>query len=260
MPTQSQNNNIPAHTDQPVLTQLGLSDKEAEIYQLMLRHGKTPASKILPETTLKRTTVYSILEDLAKKGIVEKDESGAIIEFRAKHPYALKEYLESRVSEIKTAESKLDAVLPEFISFYNSAQNRPGVKFYEGLDGIWKILQDTLTSKTEILNLIDTEAVDKYMKDINKKYIKERERKQIKKRLIAVDSPYAREHFKNNDPLTGVKLINLEIIPFETSLQIYDNKVAYITLNDNLLTGMIINDQKIYATNKAIFDFLWSKG
>lgn len=260
MPTQSQNNNVPANTDQPVLTQLGLSDKEAEIYQLMLRHGKTPASKILPETTLKRTTVYSILEDLAKKGIVEKDESGAIIEFRAKHPYALKEYLESRVSEIKTAESKLDAVLPEFISFYNSAQNRPGIKFYEGLEGIWKILQDTLTSKTEILNLIDTEAVDKYMKDINKKYVKERERKQIKKRLIAVDSPYAREHFNNNDPLTGVKLVDLEIVPFETSLQIYDNKVAYITLNDNLLTGMIISDPKIYTTNKAIFDFLWSKG
>ncbi|NMC51501.1 hypothetical protein GYA54_02090 [Candidatus Kuenenbacteria bacterium] len=245
-------------SDQPVLTQLGLSDKEAEIYQLMLRHGKIPASKILPETSLKRTTVYSILEDLTKKGIVEKDESGAIIEFRAKHPYALKEYLESRVSQIKTAESKLDAVLPDFISFYNSAQNRPGVKFYEGRSGAEKVLADSLTSRTEILSYVDIESIIKYIPDINKIYAAKREKLSIKKRGILIDTPAARKYLENyHTAVTESKLISAEPFPFQTIMQIYDNKISYLTLSGQAMVGVIISDQHIYNMHRYLFEHLW---
>lgn len=241
-----------------LLNQLGLSDKEAEIYEIMLKLGKIPASQLLPKTSLKRTTVYSILEELTVKGLIEKDESQAIITFRAKHPYSLKEYLESRVSQIKTAESKLDAVLPDFISLYNAAQNRPGVKFYEGAEGAKKVLDDTLNSKTEILTIADVEAADKYIKKINEDYVKARIKKEIPKRFLAVDNEYSRNFFqRQGSAFIETKFCPLKISPYNTGMQIYDNKIAYVTMNDKFILSTIIEDEYIYSMHKALFNYIW---
>jgi len=245
-----------------LLAQIGLSEKEAEIYEIMLGMEKVPASMVLSQTNQKRTTVYSILEELAKKGLVEKDESGAIIRFRARHPYALKEFMESQISNIKTASDKLDAVLPEFINVYQQSQNMPGVKFYEGLEGVKKVLDDSLTSKTEILVVADLEAINKYIKDINDEYVKQRKKKNIKKRILVLDSEYARNYFKTEygaAEVTDIKFCPLKISPFRTGIQIYDNKISYITMTDSLLTATIVNDPYIYSMQAALFEFIWSK-
>jgi hypothetical protein len=38
---------------------------------------------------------------------------------------------------------------------------------------------------------------------------------------------------------------------------IYDNKVSFITLDQNRAIGIIIEDPDIYKTNQAIFDYVW---
>ncbi len=244
--------------EKDLLNQVGLSDKESEIYQILLKLGKVPASKILPETDLKRTTVYSILDDLLAKDIITKDDTHKITEFRAKHPYALKEFLEAKVSQIKTTESKLDAVLPDFISLYNTAQNRPGVKFYEGVEGAKRVLDDTLTSKTEILTIADVEAADKYIKKINTNYVKARIKKQIPKRFLAIDNEYARNFFtKQGTDMTTIKFCPLKISPYNTGIQIYDNKIAYITMNEKFILSTIIEDKFIYSMHQALFNYIW---
>jgi sugar-specific transcriptional regulator TrmB len=267
MPTQTnpKNNPLSTPTEQPVLNQLGLSAKEAEIYQIMLRHGKTPASKILPETKLKRTTVYSILEDLAKKGIIEKDESGAVIEFRAKHPYALKEYLESQVSQIKTAESKLDAILPDFISFYNSAQNRPGVKFYEGTEGIKKVLADTLKDnpQKEIFTFSDVAGYSQYLKEWNQSYYsKERLKHNIFERVIIPNHSQALEYMKDykGNEVTDIVFIDNNLFPFSTEINLYNGKVSFVTFSEKEHMGVIVQSEEIFRTLKSVFEFCWFFG
>ncbi|HOZ36476.1 MAG TPA: helix-turn-helix domain-containing protein [bacterium] len=251
-----QNNNSPVNTDQPILTQLGLSDKEAEIYQIMLRHGKTPASKILPETSLKRTTVYSILEDLVKKGIVEKDESGAVIEFRAKHPYALKEYLESRVSQIKTAESKLDAVLPDFISFYNSAQNRPGVKFYEGKEGIIKIYEELLKQGKNIDSIEDKGEMAAFIPEYSKDYPKKRVKHNIFNRVIAPsDNPI---NPTNEKEMRETRFIPTSQFPFRMDVKIVGQLVSLITFKKDNPTGVLIDNQELAENFRMMFELIWN--
>jgi sugar-specific transcriptional regulator TrmB len=245
-------------SESSLLSQIGLSKNEAEIYEIMLKLGKVPASKIFTNLSQKRTTIYAVLEELIKKGLVEKDDNQPVTEFRAKHPYALKEMIDTQVQSIKTAENKLDAVLPDFISLYNTAQNRPGVKFYEGEEGAKKVLNDTLTSKTEILTIADVEAADKYIKKINEDYVKARIKKGIHKRFLAIDNDYARKFFlSQNQEMTKTKFCPLKISPYNTGIQIYDNKIAYITMNERFILSMIIEDEFIYSMHKAIFDYLW---
>jgi hypothetical protein len=44
---------------------------------------------------------------------------------------------------------------------------------------------------------------------------------------------------------------------FQSVMQIYDNKVSYITLTDDYLVGIIITDQYIADTHKYLFESLW---
>jgi len=254
-------NKKPMLIEKDLLNQVGLSDKESEIYQILLKLGKVPANKILPETDLKRTTVYSILDDLLAKDIITKDDTHKITEFRAKHPYALKEFLEAKVSQIKTAESKLDAVLPDFISLYNTAQNRPGVKFYEGIEGIKKVWWDSLKSKTEIYTLGDLEVLAKKFGNLNKKYFQQRKKINIFKKAITVDSEFNRKFLKTYDTkYTYTKLIKNFPIDFSsTIMEIYDNKISYTTLVGDLYIGVVINDKSIYNMHKTLFEFIWQQ-
>ncbi|HOY56028.1 MAG TPA: helix-turn-helix domain-containing protein [bacterium] len=247
-------------TESTLLTQIGLSEKEAEIYQILLKIGKAPANKVLPLTQLKRTTVYSVLEELAQKEIVEKDESSAIIEFRAKHPYALKEYLETRVSQIKESEGKLDAALPNLITLYSEAQERPGVRYLESIGGFKKVYEDILQTKKELV--IFTSAHDQTRADmsvvINENINKQKKLGINTKAIWMLDEKITKatiDELKLNN--VAIRLTKNPLFALPAQIIIYGQKIAITSLKNEIVTTLIENEN-IATSLKNIFDFVWS--
>jgi len=145
-------------------------------------------------------------------------------------------------------------------SLFNLSVGKPGVQFYEGEDGVWEVLMDSLTASEEILTYADLEAIEKYIPALNAEYSTLREEKNVKKRGLVIDSPIARRFLSSYDgSVTHTKLISAKehVPPFHTIMQIYDNKVSYITLTDDYLIGIIITDQHIANTHKYLFESLW---
>ena len=246
--------------NQPTLMAAGLTKTQAQIYEYLLNNKEARANKITRDLKISRGTVYYTLDELVGLKLAEKiDEPNQISRFRAEHPAVLQKIFEDKEKSLIKEKSALSENLPDLISAFNLTNNKPGIKFYEGEGGIWRVLEDTLVSKSEILTIADVEAVDKYLRELNKKYVNERNKLGIKKRLIAVDSPYAREHFAKANDLTDVKLMKTAINPFSTSIHIYDNKIAYITMTETYLAGMIINDPHIYSMQKSLFEQIWEK-
>lgn len=243
-----------------IFQKAGLTPTQSSILEYLFEKKEDRASNIAKKIKKSRAMVYKDLEELASLKIIEKhDKSNQVSIFRLGHPSYMEKFFDEREAKIKKDREMFNNYLPDMISSYNLMSNKPGVKYYEGEEGIWKILNDTLKSKTEILTIADVGAVDKYLKEVNKKYVEKRNKKKIKKRLLALDSEYAREHFAGRGELTDLKLIDLEINPFSTSLQIYDGKIAYITMTKEILTGTLIEDENIYSMHKALFDLLWQK-
>ncbi len=243
-----------------LLQEIGLSQKEATIYQLMLELGQTPAKTIIAKTSMPRGTVYEILDQLVQKGLLEQYQNEKnLTVFRAKHPYALKEYIESQKQKMTQTEIKLESLFEDFTKLFHQSQQRPGVKFFEGMEGVKKALKDSLTSKTEILTVADIEATVKFINEINEEYVRERNKEKIPKRLLAVDNAFSRERYKAKKNLLDVRLLKISIQPFNTSLQIYDDKIAYITMNEKGLTATIIENPFIYSMHRALFEILWER-
>lgn len=171
-----------------LFTSLGLSANESIIYEYLLKNGESSAGAIIKKTPLKRGVIYNCLEDLAKKDLITEQRiaktkgGGKIAYFTPNHPQKLEEYVESEKIRLEKVQKTLDLGLPAIISDFNLISGKPGVKFYEGIEGIKKVLEDTLTSKEAIYAYSDIEAIVKHIDKINKSYAKKREDLKIKKR------------------------------------------------------------------------------
>lgn len=242
------------------LAGLGLTEDQSALYATLLNEGPLPASKVALISGVPRTLSYVVLEQLEKQGLVEKsDTKGSAATFSALHPVRLQELAEDRRKQAESAFSSIKTLLPELTSAYNLASGKPGVQFFEGHDGVREALFDSLTSKETIYTYADMETVDGYAGDINEEYVRARLRRKISKKIIMPDTPAARaEMRKGDDELTMLRLLNdQDAPPFHTAIEIYDNKVSYLTFTKEMLTATIIHNPAIYQVHRYLFEYQW---
>jgi hypothetical protein len=135
------------------------------------------------------------------------------------------------------------------------------------MEGIERVMQDTLTSK-EPLRTYST--MDSWFSRADTKefilwYGKERAfRKKIPIRSITTDTPLGRKYLEEDYPGTddGSSLAHWRWMPkditvFSNEINIYDNKMAIVSLGKNELLGIIIESDAIAETQKSIFEIAW---
>lgn len=241
------------------LIQAGLNPEQAAIYEAMLRLGPSPARKISQNSPYKRSLVYKILDELAELGLAtKKDEIGKISLFEPAHPIKLRELVEKQERKTRDAQVALDGVMAQLSSSFNLISGKPGVQFFEGLEGVNKITADSLTAKGVIYSYVDNEAVSKYVPKINDEYVKKRERLGIKKQMITVDGEYIRRKVKTYNPAVSEVRVIPSQYPFVSVMQIYDNKISYLTLDEKNMIGIIIDDPYLAKMHKTLFEYTWS--
>lgn len=243
------------------LVQTGLEPDQAQIYEILLKAGPLKAGQVASKSTLKRGLTYKILDELVGFGLVTKIEPpGKIAIFEPAHPLKIKDFTEAREQKLKSAQLALDGILGQLTSDYNLALNKPGVQFFEGYEGMKKVIFDNLSSKTEIFSYLDMTAIDKYIPEINKEYVAKRERLKLKKRNLVNDTPENRNRLASyHRDITEVRLMKLKnsAIHFASMIQIYDDKISYITLDPKRLIGVIIQDRNIVEMHRQLYLYTW---
>lgn len=246
---------------QDSLVKIGLNYYQAVVYETLLKEGALPAGKLSLKTPFKRGLVYKILDELVKEDLVEKDEPPQkVAVFRAGHPTKLRAFAERKEQLARDAKLALEGVLPSIVSDFSALSGKPGVLYYEGEAGIAEILEDSLSTKTEVLTYADAETIIRHIKKINDGYVKKRKQLGIKKRLILLDNEFTRNYAKNNkDELTETRFIDHEMYQFSSLAEIYDGTVSYVSLSENKKSGFLIKNPEIYQMQKALFEFIWGK-
>ncbi len=192
--------------------------------------------------------------------MVNKRSKDKVSFFSPGHPERLRELIEVQEDELQKAERNLNSNMPKLVSEFNFVSEKPGVKYFEGLDGLKKVLNDTLSSTEPIRSFSDIEAVSKYMEDMDKQHLEQRKKLNLKKRVIVTDSKFTKNYLKNyNRELTRYKFIDHKTHPIYSLVEIYDGKVAYISLSEKAIVSMIITNQNIYNFHKSMFEFVWSR-
>ncbi len=242
------------------LVEAGLTPDQALVYETLILHGPLQASRIHRKVALSRPLIYKVLGDLERLGLVEKDETkSAVAVFTPAHPLKLKEILDKKFEAAQNAKTALEGTISKLVSDFNLVSGKPGVQFFEGVQGMKAILDDALTSKTEICAYIDIATIESEVPEISRAFGLARQKRGIKKRNIAIDTPANRKlvYAGHMDTVTEERLIPWPSPAFGATMQIYDNKVSYLTFGVQKI-GVIITDPQISAMHRTLFEFAWN--
>jgi sugar-specific transcriptional regulator TrmB len=234
------------------LCQIGFTEKEAMVYLELLTIGPQAASVISKRVGMNRSTTYSILKTLIKKGVLSTSEKSGMQLFIANDPNCLIGYIDRKCRTFDYYREDFVVMVPKFRNLGSEYSFRkPVVKFFEGVEGCRYVMNDALKAKGEICSFI---PIHKYLLPSMKDFIIEK----LKFRAIVPELPDVREFFEGVDSvrLLYVPPTQLENI-FENQINIYDDKVTIMHWEKGEEYGVVINSKEVASLQRLIFEMAW---
>ncbi|MFV8818884.1 TrmB family transcriptional regulator [Haliea sp. E17] len=238
------------------LRQLGLDEREINIYRALLRLGPASIRDVAADAGINRGTTYETLKQLAAKGVVNYFPRGKRRVFQAEEPERLLQLGEQKQQALTQA---LDQLRTEVIPALKQSQAKfsPGnVRFYEGDDGVELVLRDILDSAGRDpergYSVISTRTLRRHLYRPFPNFTRLRESRGIRVRVIAVGEGGDEAEYAER------KWLPTSTDPDASYIAIYPPKVAMITLaEENYPVVIIIDSAAIAATQQILFDTLW---
>lgn len=240
-----------------IFKKIGLPEKMAKVYSAVLEFGPQTAQQIAQKVSIPRPTVYVHIESLMKRGLVSKIEKGNKVYFIAESPENLRRLIETKLKGVESASLELKKSIPQLNLLFETAEEKPRIRFFEGKEGLLTMIKDFKTSKFDSVE--EFVSMDKAFEtmppgdnDFRKKIAKKF--KKIPMRIIYTSKkgPF----LKNKEGSKERRFMPPEKFPHSGSITIYGNKAALMAKNKHLI-GIIIENREIANTIRTLFDFTW---
>lgn len=118
------------------LQDIGLNEKEATLYLALVQVDNSSVIDLSKKTKINRSTVYVVLEGLAKKGLVSETTVGKKTHYQAEPPERLETFVERQKVNLDEQSKRLKDIIPQIKTVQRETGERPVVKYFEGREGI----------------------------------------------------------------------------------------------------------------------------
>lgn len=247
-----------------VLKNLGLTDNEIKIYLTSLALNHAPVSIIAKKCGIKRTSAHTIIEKLAKKGFLTSFNKKNIKYFSAIDPEIIVDKCKENAQNANNMLKRIEYILPVLANLKSTYQNKTKLKFFEGFDGIKGLFNDALHDNEVIKAIMQVEDFsEELLKFLENEYFPKRSLNKAKLgKSIFLSNKKDNDYLHKLKNILGesegdIKKISLQKLSLNVSFQLYSNKVAIYSTGKDDLGGILIENEKIYNTFLAIFDFIW---
>jgi hypothetical protein len=232
------------------LTDLGLSEKQAEIYLALVEIGKGTAYAIAKQAKVKRPNTYVILEELRKKGLVLKIPHDKNQVFVAKDP---SELFIDQEEKIRMARK----ILPELLARASRKTGKAITYLFEGLDGVEKALK----YKEDTPRLLTFYAkADNGSQSIPKIYLDHDRSLANKKVKIRGFAPFHQSlaTFRKKDSLPERKIKELPLSEFSpnVSVEIGDTFIKIFLHKEK--QALIVENKDFSELLQQVFEIAWN--
>jgi sugar-specific transcriptional regulator TrmB len=240
-----------------ILTKSGLSKNESKVFLVLLELGRGTVTQITRKAGLNRTTGYDILDNLVTKGLASISGKEPKQEYIAESPDKIIFLLEKEINDKNERLGELKKILPEMKSLHNVA-GRPKVRFYEGVQGLKDVYEDTLTSHEEIRAYATYDDMQKALPGYFPEYFYRRAKKGISIRAIFPHTGPGIELSKfDKEQKRETAMVPADKYYFTPEINIYDNKVMIASWREKL--GIIIESTEIADAMKKIYELAWAE-
>ena len=235
----------------PQLKELNLDDNEIRVYLACLKLGSSKVNEIAKKAELIRTTTYGVIKSLVKKGLVSSVKKDNINYYQAADPEELVNILEEK-------KKKISDVLPELEKMKEFSPKKHNVEFFEGRNGLKTVINDLTKVPDSTVRIIGSYVkFHKFSKPFSEQYHRKRREKNI--RVVSL-LPKSEEEIVDKEGLADlIKVRFVKDIELDSEIYIYQNKVAFVSFEEDDLRGLIIEDESLFKMQKWLFDSMWER-
>lgn len=229
------------------LVEYGLHEYEAKLYVAAMEIGPSPVQAIAKKAVINRVSAYNFINTLIEKGLMSTYEQGKRTMYAASDPTHLVNIFEGKRREIEIKEKEFQNFLPQLRSIYNLSENKPVVRYYEGLEGALVMNDEMMQGHDETIEMVyNKEAVYKFIpENIRKDLVAKRIQKNIKT-LVILDG---------QTPTTtdGTRYsVDSKKFPIKADITFYKDKTRMISFGKDI-SGIIIENKDITDTLRSLF-------
>ncbi len=225
------------------LIKIGLNEQEALIYLQLLKEKNQNASDIAIETKINRSVVYSILEKLIEKGLVNFVLINGIKRFSTRGANALSEFVAMK-------ERTLKELLPKIKSLRQESAEKTEVEVFQGVNGSFAVMKDIINTGEDYFAFGEDNSFQNIFGTLAEQYIRQLREKKIRERLLV----------PKGDKVLTSKYTEVRYLPenikLPTITAIYGNKVA-IAIFQKPYYAIVIKSSDLAESYKSIFEYLW---
>ena len=244
------------------LEALNFSADEIRLFQTLLEIGPLTKLELSRQSGVNRTRVYRLIEQMARRGVVEEviDEYTTVVV-----PAGL-DKLKRMVNEQEEKVKHLTQGLPLLESMFSKVQQmndqQTKVVFYRGHEGIRQMAWNNLKAKGEIVGYTYRFYVEALGDKLFQEWLEELTRRKIKVREIITDTY---RDLKRDNPGVDVMpvgtcethYISTEALDYDHQLDIYNDVVAIYNWYEGEVFGVEIYNEKVAKLQKQLFEIVW---
>ncbi len=241
------------------LIEFGLSEKEATIYLTLLQLEISMVSEIAEASHINRSSAYVVLESLKEKGLVSVSADKNVQRYVASTPDML--LFEAQTKAQKAADIKINIsdIIPELKALHKDTKQKPKVRVFEGKQGLMNALEDSLHNKEKVIRIAScVENLMNALPEYFPKYVQKRVKLGIKMYGIHPYGAIAESLINKNPAFDKAIFISPKKYTFPSDMAIYDNKIAYMSIEKRGIS-IIIESKEIADAMKNVFDLAYQE-
>lgn len=235
-----------------LLQQIGLSPSQAKGYLELIRAGSLTPPQLATRTGESRTASYMSLGKLVEIGLAEELTGTKKQTFIPASPSVLNELLAAKRKQLAELESAYRDQLPNMLSYYYTYRGKPGVRFFEGKQGLQEIYKDHLRTREKVY-VLQTPA-DREFGQILFNYLDKRAALGVESELMGPALPGPMEFSRQNDARLHrtSKWFPSDEYTAPVEISIYGKKVSMISFGEEAV-GIIIESPQIAEAMRQLY-------
>ncbi len=234
------------------LRQIGLNEKECNVYLALIELGDSLVSEIANKTKINRSLLYTILSELSNRGIVNYILKNNIRYYRTAEPHKI-------LSMLKEKEKTFESILPQLLALHKPKTKKPIVEILEGKEGIKTILNDLLRQKNDWFAFnIPGKGPERLGLTVHA-FEKERQKAKITLNVVCVRT---KQGLKRGKEFSQMKHTNVRYVPekYESpaSNWIYGDRIVIIFWYKEFPFAIRIIDKNLTESYQNHFKLIWN--
>lgn len=244
-----------------IMKSFNCTARDTKLYLHLLSTGPRTIQRLANELRENRVTIHSAVEKMIDLGFLFESRKGKHRIVAASDPKIFHRLIEKRQTELNNIDETVSQMTTWLESKRRIDESVPSVKFYEGIDGLKRMLEETLEAKNEVLVFT---FVDLFSKLLTPKYLenyyKRRAEKDISSRLIFPVGEFGKQVATYAESLKMVVRFLPTEINWKSGFFAWNNMLAIQSFTEGKVTCTIIENEDIaYFYRHVIFELCWKQ-